>query len=159
MKLSIVAIGKMGRDEEAALAMHYIKHARNLSRPSGLWTEIESVDTAESRAQTVELRQADEAIQLGTMAKDAVRVALDPRGADMSSAEFMAFIARQRTLGTRNLAFIIGGPDGFSPEFRATCAHSIRFGAQTWPHRLVRVMLAEQLFRAATLAAGVPYSR
>ncbi len=124
-----------------------------------MWTEIETIEDTESRAATVPLRQVDEAKRLQAMCKDSICIALDPRGKDLNSAEFVTLIQKQREQGAKSLAFIIGGPDGIAPKLRESCCLSLRFGAQTWPHRLVRVMLAEQLFRAATLAAGVPYSR
>lgn len=159
MRVLICAIGRIGRDEEASLEDGYLKQAKNLSRTSGLWTDIKVLEEVESRADTVVLRQADEAKRLQIMTKDSICIALDPRGKDLTSEDLVALIQRQREQGAKSLAFIIGGPDGIAAELRESCTMSLRFGAQTWPHRLVRVMLAEQLFRSATLAAGVPYSR
>lgn len=89
----------------------------------------------------------------------ALLVTMDERGRVMSSPEFAAEMARWRDGGRQDVAFVIGGADGIAPSMRAKADFSISFGRMVWPHMLVRVMLAEQLYRAATILAGGPYHR
>ena len=76
-----------------------------------------------------------------------------------SSPDFAARLARWRDNGRADLALIIGGADGVAPELRDQSDHVLSFGKMVWPHMLVRVMLAEQLYRAASILAGAPYHR
>lgn len=87
------------------------------------------------------------------------RVALDERGDAVDSATFADMLRRWRDQGVRETAFLIGGADGHHPETRTAADRIVSFGALTWPHALARVMLAEQLYRAATIVAGHPYHR
>ena len=89
----------------------------------------------------------------------ALVVTMDERGALVSSPEFAAMLARWRDDGRQDLAFVIGGADGIDPGLRARADASISFGKMVWPHLLVRVMLCEQLYRAASILAGAPYHR
>ena len=86
-------------------------------------------------------------------------VTMDERGKSLSSPEFSAELARWRDAGRQDVAFVIGGADGIAPSLRARADFSISFGRMVWPHMLVRVMLAEQLYRAANILAGGPYHR
>ena len=89
----------------------------------------------------------------------AVVVALDERGKLMSSPDFAARLAGWRDTGIGDLAFVIGGADGIAPGLRARADLSLSFGRMVWPHMLARVMLAEQLYRAASILSGSPYHR
>lgn len=91
--------------------------------------------------------------------KGAVMCALDERGSVMSSPRFARRLADWRDGGSGDLAVLIGGADGIDPSLRAEAQFSLSFGAMVWPHMLVRVMLSEQLYRAATILAGSPYHR
>lgn len=95
----------------------------------------------------------------GAVPPGAAVVALDERGRDRSSDEFASQLGGWRDGGRRTVAFLIGGPDGLAPSVLAAADASLAFGRSTWPHRLVRVMLAEQLYRATTILAGHPYHR
>lgn len=86
-------------------------------------------------------------------------VALDERGRLLSSPDFAATLARWRDAGRQDAAFVIGGADGLAPALRDRADLALSFGAMVWPHMLVRAMLAEQLYRAATILAGTPYHR
>ena len=88
-----------------------------------------------------------------------VRVMLDERGKVISSPDFAALLARYRDDGRSDMAFVIGGADGIAPDLRAEADVTLSFGKMVWPHMLVRVMLAEQLYRAAAILAGTPYHR
>lgn len=89
----------------------------------------------------------------------AVICALDERGTVETSPKFAQRIASWRDAGRSDLAFVIGGADGIDPALRADADHLLSFGKMVWPHMLVRVMLAEQLYRAASILSGGPYHR
>lgn len=84
---------------------------------------------------------------------------LDERGKVLSSPEFADQLARWRDGGRQDVAFVIGGADGIAPGLRDRADFSLSFGRMVWPHMLVRVMLAEQLYRAASILSGAPYHR
>ncbi|MBF7013177.1 23S rRNA (pseudouridine(1915)-N(3))-methyltransferase RlmH [Novosphingobium resinovorum] len=86
-------------------------------------------------------------------------VLLDERGKLMSSEEFAALLGRWRDEGVRECRFLIGTADGHGDEARAQADHLLCFGRMTWPHLMVRAMLAEQLWRATAILAGHPYHR
>ena len=86
-------------------------------------------------------------------------MALDERGETLGSEVFAQALGRRRDAGTPDMVYVIGGADGLSPDLRRTAAQTISFGAATWPHQLVRVMLLEQLYRAVTPLAGHPHHR
>ena len=84
---------------------------------------------------------------------------LDERGKAFGSEAFAADLAAARDAGAPAYALIIGGPDGIDPELRAKSSLVLAFGAMTWPHQLVRIMAAEQIYRAITILSGHPYHR
>ncbi len=86
-------------------------------------------------------------------------MALDERGQALSSAALAARLGRWRDEGVRELRFLIGGADGLAEAERAGADLCLAFGPATWPHLMVRAMLAEQLYRAMTILAGHPYHR
>lgn len=106
-------------------------------------------------------RQAEAEAQelLAAVPAGAALVALDGRGQDLTSEALAGQLGRWRDEGVRAAAFVIGGPDGLAPSLRERAALTLAFGRMTWPHQLVRVMLAEQLYRATTILAGHPYHR
>ncbi len=90
---------------------------------------------------------------------DAYVIACDERGTAHTSRALAAKIGRLRDDGVRRLVFVIGGADGLDPDFVKEARETLAFGVQTWPHALVRVMLAEQVYRAVSILAGSPYHR
>ena len=102
---------------------------------------------------------AEAALLERALPQGALHVALDERGRTLSSPEFARKIAGWRDAGRADLAFLIGGADGLAPALRDAADFSLSFGAMVWPHMLVRVMLAEQIYRATTILAGGPYHR
>ncbi len=86
-------------------------------------------------------------------------IALDEAGRTMSSEVFAKRIRQLADSGTRDLVFLIGGPDGLAPSLRESAAERLAFGPQTWPHLLVRAMLAEQIYRGFAILSGHPYHR
>lgn len=159
MKLHILAIGRLKGDAESSLVEDYLKRARGLARQAGI-TAIEMRDFPESRAQTAaERMRAEAAVLTQALPRDTTTIVLDERGKSMSSPEFATRLSRLRDEGTGDLAFVIGGPDGHAAELRKKASLLLSFGAMTWPHRLVRVMLAEQIYRVVTILVKHPYHR
>ena len=91
--------------------------------------------------------------------KGALICCLDERGRVEPSPGFAKRLGGWRDAGRSDVAFVIGGADGIDPSLRAEADHMLSFGAMVWPHMLVRVMLSEQLYRAASILAGSPYHR
>jgi 23S rRNA (pseudouridine1915-N3)-methyltransferase len=103
--------------------------------------------------------EAEAELLVRALPAGALLVTLDERGRVLSSPEFADQLAKWRDGGRQDVAFVIGGADGIAPSLRAQADFSISFGRMVWPHMLVRVMLAEQLYRAASILAGAPYHR
>ncbi len=103
---------------------------------------------------------AEEAALLSRAAPGGAAIcALDERGAQLTSPEFAMLVATWRDQGRSSAAFLIGGADGLDAELRRQADESLSFGRMVWPHMLARVMLTEQLYRAAMILAGSPYHR
>ncbi len=155
----MLAVGRMKAGPERELLERYVKRVTGLA-PSLGFSRVEWREFDESRARQPETRRAEEAkILLAAAPKGAFLVALDERGASPTSDAFAQDIFRIRDSGVPALAFLIGGPDGLDPALRSAAQRIISFGALTWPHQLVRVMAAEQIYRAMTILAGHPYHR
>ena len=155
MRISIVAVGRLRAGPEKTLLDDYLTRFDRTGRALGLGPakviEVEDKKNAGMGAEAALLRKA--------LPKGAVICALDERGRVMSSPDFANKLGGWRDAGRQDLALIIGGADGIDPDLRAEADFSISFGAMVWPHMLVRVMLAEQLYRAATILSGGPYHR
>ena len=151
MKITFAAVGRL---RSGPLKEAFDDYARRLKPPPSL-REIEK-----GRGSSAPERTRNEARALSrALPKGATVVALDETGTPVSSRYFAARIAQWQDRGTQDLAFLIGGADGLAPEITANAAAVLGFGRQTWPHFLVRVMLAEQLYRAHTILTGHPYHR
>ncbi len=138
--------------------------ARYLDRfgKSGQFVGLEAggvVEIAESRARTSEGRKREEARKLSETVGSSSLVLLDERGKNLTSMELARHLSALRDTGARQVVIAIGGPDGHDANVRKRADLCVSFGAQTWPHQLVRVMLAEQLYRAVTILSGHPYHR
>jgi 23S rRNA (pseudouridine1915-N3)-methyltransferase len=155
LRLQVLAIGKLKAGPEKAIADEYQTRLEGLGRKAGI-TKLTVNDYAESQAQTAAQRMDDESKLLATKAST---IALDERGKPLSSADFAKLLQHHLDQGTQDLAFLIGGPDGHAPQTRQTAGQLLSFGPMTWPHRLVRVMLFEQIYRAVTILVNHPYHR
>lgn len=138
MLLHIVARGRIGRSEEAALVERYLRRIAWGTRVSEL---------------------PDTGGKLPDAAPQTRTVLLDERGELLGSAEIAARLGRWRDEGVREARFLIGAANGFGDAERAQADLLLSFGRATWPHLLARAMLAEQLYRATTILAGHPYHR
>jgi 23S rRNA (pseudouridine1915-N3)-methyltransferase len=153
LKITILAIAKLGRAPEAAMARDYADRATASGRSLGLGP----VDILELESRKP--GKAAEGELLLEHLQDAHVIACDEHGKAHPSRAFAARIAKLRDDGVRRLVLIIGGADGLAPEVLARADETVAFGVQTWPHALVRVMLAEQVYRAVTILQGSPYHR
>ena len=153
MKIALLAVGKLGRGPEADLARDYAARASASGRALGLGP----VDIVEVEARKP--GKAAEAEVLRAQIGDAYLICCDEHGQALSSRAFAAKIGKLRDEGVRRLALVIGGADGLDAELLAQARETLAFGVQTWPHALARVMLAEQIYRAASILAGSPYHR
>lgn len=155
MRLHLVAVGRLRSGPERALVDDYVTRFDRTGRPLGLGplTETEVEDRKGGGM------AAEAALIVRALPAGALVCTLDERGETLDSPAFAALLARWRDGGRQDVAFVIGGADGIDPALRARADASVSLGRMVWPHMLVRVMLAEQLYRAATILAGGPYHR
>jgi 23S rRNA (pseudouridine1915-N3)-methyltransferase len=159
MRLELAAVGRLKEGAERDLFARYADRFKAQGRAVSLGP-LNVVELPESRAQTADLRQQDEAARLlKTCAAADVRVALHEHGKAMSSEAFATWLAARRDGGAKAMALLIGGADGHGPQVLTGATLQLSLGAMTLPHGLARVVLAEQLYRAATILSGHPYHR
>jgi 23S rRNA (pseudouridine1915-N3)-methyltransferase len=155
MRVHLIAVGRLRAGPERDLVADYFQRFDRTGRPLGLGPVVEhEVEDKKNLGMAAEAELLTRAVPAGAML-----VTLDERGKLMSSPDFAAMLARWRDGGRQDVAFVIGGADGIDPSLRAKADASVSFGAMVWPHMLVRVMIAEQLYRAATILGGGPYHR
>jgi 23S rRNA (pseudouridine1915-N3)-methyltransferase len=153
MRILIVAVGRAKAGPERALFEHY---ATRLAQPFTL--ELKEVE--EKRALSgPELKRREGDLLLAQIPEHAIIIALDERGKILSSKAFAKKLGVWRDTGVRDIAFLIGGADGLDERVRKAASLVLSLGAATWPHMLVRGMLAEQVFRARCILTGHPYHR
>lgn len=158
LRVVLVGVGRLKIGPERTLAERYLERAVAAGRAIGLGFEMREV--AESRARRAEDRKVEEAVSIrALLPPDAVLIALDETGKSTDSTSFAQLVGARRDDGTPALALVIGGADGLDPALRREAAATIAFGAMTWPHQLVRIMAAEQIYRAVTILSGHPYHR
>jgi 23S rRNA (pseudouridine1915-N3)-methyltransferase len=159
MRLFIIAVGKLKDDEERGIVARYTKRFDQSGKPLGLGPLI-ITELSESRAAAADARKADEASRLLKAAGDAgLIIALDADGRHYASDIFAKLLGKQADNGVKSCALLIGGPDGHGDEVLKAADFKLALGHMTLPHGLARVVLAEQLYRAATILAGHPYHR
>jgi len=159
MRLIIAAVGRLKDGPERALFERYRDRFEPLGKRLGIapvtWQEI-----GESRAADTAKRREEEGAALLKLTREAeFIIALDERGKHLTSETFAKTLAKTRDGGAKAAGIIIGGPDGLSDAVRDAARLHVALGAMTLPHQLVRVVLAEQLYRAATILSGHPYHR
>ncbi len=158
MRLIIVAVGRLKAGPERDLFDRYAERIAAAGRGVGLTYALR--EFGEGRGSSAAARVAEETVALAGAVPDAARiVVLDSNGKSLTSPAFAERIGAWRDGGSREVAFVIGGPDGLGPAIRQRADLILAFGAATWPHQLVRIMLAEQLYRAVTILTGHPYHR
>jgi 23S rRNA (pseudouridine1915-N3)-methyltransferase len=153
LRIAVVAVGRLGRSPENELAKSYAERASTAGRSLSLGpVEIVEVEPRKPG-------KAAEAEALRPHLAGSHVIACDEHGAARASRELAADLGRLRDQGVRRTAFVIGGADGLDPDLVREANATLAFGPQTWPHALARVMLSEQIYRAATILGGGPYHR
>jgi 23S rRNA (pseudouridine1915-N3)-methyltransferase len=159
MRITVVAVGRLKAGPERELAERYAKRFTDGAKALGLSGPVMR-ELAESQARSTPERKAQEAAAiLSALPGDGAVIRLDERGAMLDSAEFAEMIRKARDGGQKNLSFVVGGADGIGGDLAARAPQALCFGKMTVPHQLARVLLLEQLYRAATLLSGHPYHR
>ena len=155
MRVHLCAVGRLRSGPERDLIADYTQRFDRTGRALSLGPLTEhEVEDKKNAGMAAEAELLARVVPQG-----AVLVTLDERGKLLTSPEFATQLARWRDAGRQDVAFVIGGADGIDPSLRAKADFSISFGQMVWPHMLVRVMLAEQLYRAANILSGGPYHR
>ena len=159
MRVLIAAIGKLKNDEERAIVARYAKRFDQTGKTLGLGPLL-VVELSESRAASAGARKADEAQSLLKAAAGAsLKIALDAGGKQLESQALAKLLSKYACSGIKTSAFLIGGPDGHGGAALEAADMKLSLGLLTLPHGLARVVLIEQLYRAATILSGHPYHR
>jgi len=159
LRLLLLGVGRLKASLERDLAARYIDRAAAAGRSLG-FSALDVRELDESRASSAESRKVEEAKAMrAQLPKQGKLILFDERGAALTSPDFANLIGALRDGGTPQCTFIIGGADGLAPELASEAYRQVSFGAMTWPHQLVRVLAAEQLYRAMTILSGHPYHR
>ena len=147
LALDLLAFGRAPGTPETTLAQSYLTRARDAGRVLAL-TGFNLIELDERRPE-----------KMLELSKGNLTVALDEHGKGITSEAFARQLAKWRDGGTQKVQFLIGAAAGLPEPVKTAAAMTIAFGPQTWPHMLVRVMLAEQLYRITTILSGHPYHR
>ncbi len=151
MKITIAAVGKL---KNSALNEIYTSYIKRIP-----WqVELKELESKKSHI-GAQLKAEEACLLLGAIPKNSKIIALDEQGKSISSQELANLIAGWQNEGSSSVAFIIGGADGLAPEVRKQADFILSFGKLTWPHMLVRAMLAEQIYRIYSIITGHPYHR
>lgn len=155
MRVHIIAVGRLRAGPEKDLVRDYLTRFDRTGRGLGLGpARVIEVDDRKGGGMSAEAELLRRAVP-----KEATLAVLDERGRVETSPHFSDRLARWRDQGSADLALLIGGADGLDPTLRNEAEFALSFGKMVWPHMLVRVMLAEQMYRAASILAGTPYHR
>jgi 23S rRNA (pseudouridine1915-N3)-methyltransferase len=152
MQIALISIGKDRREEFSPAIERYRKQ---------LPWQLELIEKTPKKPNAPVLQRMEEEASLMQQAGQgaAVHIALDEHGKVMTSQAFAEQIGNWQAQGRSKLAFYIGGADGLHPQLLQRCEMKLAFGAMTWPHQMVRLLLVEQLYRAHTILSGHPYHR
>jgi 23S rRNA (pseudouridine1915-N3)-methyltransferase len=155
MRVHLVVVGRLRAGPELDLIKDYLTRFDRSGRALGLGpAQVIEVEDKKGGGMAAEAALLEKAIPSGALV-----CCLDERGKVMSSPDFADQLGQWRDNGRQDVAFVIGGADGIDPAVRERADALLSFGKMVWPHMLVRVMLSEQLYRAASILAGAPYHR
>ncbi len=155
MRVHICVVGRLRSGPEKDLIDDYLKRFDRTGRALGLGpAQILEVEDKKNGGMAAEAALLRRAVPDGSLI-----CVLDERGRVETSPDFANRLGGWRDQGRGDVAFVIGGADGIAKDLRQDADHAISFGKMVWPHMLVRVMLAEQLYRAASILSGGPYHR
>lgn len=150
MKIIVAAVGRGKRGAEAELVAHYLKQIR--------WdVSVKEIPDAPANLSSDARREREAKAILALLDKHDLLIAMDSTGKNLTSPQLAALLQTAQQHAVKQVVFAIGGQDGLAPEVLARAKHTIAFGAATWPHQLLRAMLAEQLYRAYSITIGHPY--
>lgn len=153
MKIHLIAVSRIKRGPERELVDDYIDRAAKMGAGLGV-REVKEIEVEAGGS------QAQECERLQAKIPDGAHVILfDETGKDVGSIEFSSSLEKRKDQGCPAVVFLIGGADGYTEEMKDAYPDKIRMGRLTWPHKLVRVLAAEQIYRALSLMAGTPYHR
>jgi 23S rRNA (pseudouridine1915-N3)-methyltransferase len=159
MRLMLAAVGRLKQGPERQLAERYRERAVKVGRGLG-FRDVEVVEIAESRSRDADRRMLEESIAIATLIPESAAVVLlEETGQHLRTQQFAEQLGRWRDDGCAACVFVVGGPDGLAPSLHEKADLTLALGALTWPHQLMRIMLLEQIYRAATILAGHPYHR
>ncbi len=159
MRLIVISIGRMKQGPERELTERYRERFDDIGRKLG-FRGLKIQEIPESRARDAATRMAEEATAISAaIPEKSVTAVLYERGDNLDSVGFARHLGRWRDEQIAHTIFVIGGADGLSPDLRRKAKLRMAFGSATWPHQMVRIMLLEQIYRAATILAGHPYHR
>lgn len=159
MRIDIIAVGRMKAGPERELFQSYVERIEAMSRSVSLGPVTLIEVEEKKRLDRAELAEREGEKILSSLATGSKLIALDERGKSLESMSFSERLSGWRDEGIPTASFVIGGAGGLSDAVRARADLLLSFGKQTWPHMLARTMLAEQIYRAATIIAGHPYHR
>lgn len=152
MRINIISVGKLRSGSERLLFDDY---SRRFNK-NGARLGFKPINEIEVSTGSID----EEAVRLvDRTPSDTLKIRLDEYGESYSSSDFARYLTSWRDTGKSHLTFYIGGASGFGETFKNFSPRTLSFGKATWPHRLVRVMLAEQLYRASTIILGTPYHK
>ena len=159
MRIGLFAVGRLKAGPEKDLAARYLERLAKAGPAIGLeFSRV--IEVAESRAANAATRKREEAGMLEkALPEGAVLILLDERGKALDSEAFATMIGQYRDNGKRDLMVAVGGADGLDPALYDRADATLCLGKMTWPHQLVRILIAEQLYRAVTILSGHPYHR
>ncbi len=159
MRLVIASIGRMKAGPERELLDRYVARSRAMARSIGI-TAVDILELEEGRSRSSDERRREEATGLASrIAPGSPVIVLDERGKSLSSPAFAEQIGKMIEGGVPSVVYAIGGPDGFDADYRDKATQVLSFGSATLPHQLLRVVLAEQIYRACTILSHHPYHR
>lgn len=150
MNITILACGKMKKGSMTELLDHYHKQFK--------WN-VKIKEITISTTDPVSKKREENKQLLSLLTPDSYVIAMDETGKDLTSRELASTIKKQQDISRKHIQIIIGGADGLTDETRAKANIILRFGKQTWPHKIVRLMLLEQLYRAQSIIDNHPYHR
>ncbi len=156
MKISLSAVGRLRNSPEKELIDDYLSRFSKLSKPFGL--SLNSVIEVEDKKKGGG-PMSEAKLLMKNFHKNSKIIALDERGLALSSKEFTKYLSRWVDDGVGHCYLVIGGADGLDKSLLDKANLKISFGKMVWPHMLARVMIAEQLYRSATILAGSPYHK
>ena len=155
LSINICAVGRLRQSPEAALVSDYISRFNKLGRQLGLGpaniVEIEDKTNSGITAEAILLEKS--------IPKNSTVCILDENGKAITSPDLASLFSNWKDNSLKNVTFLIGGADGIEPNFKKKADYNLSFGKMVWPHSLARVMLAEQIYRSATILLKTPYHR